>query len=127
MHEPLTHLAETGTIAATISRELVRLHARHYGRGPTKAKTHLGPDHALCVLEDIFTPVERTLIEAGHGDQVNATRNAFQDAMRAEIIDIAEKATGRRVRAMLSQVHLDPEIATEVFLFDAAGTEDHDG
>ena len=49
--DPPTRL-EVGPLASRISREVVQLHANLYGRGPTRAKTHLGDDYALCILED---------------------------------------------------------------------------
>ena len=56
--------AETGAIASQISRDIVRLHANLYGRGPTKAKTYLTDEYAMCILEEVFTPAEKTLDSA---------------------------------------------------------------
>jgi uncharacterized protein YbcI len=105
---------------SVISREIVRLHARLYGRGPTKAKTWLNPEFVLCALEDIFTPAETTLIGAGNEDLVRQTRNAFQDATRDEFVGIVERATGRRVRAFHSQIDPRSNTATEAFLLEEA-------
>ena len=110
--------AELGPTASRISREVVQLHAQLFGRGPTRAKTHLTEDYALCILEDVFTAAERTLIRAGNSPQVKATRAAFQDAVEKDFVAIAEAATGRKVRALLSQVHLETETAIELFLFE---------
>lgn len=108
---------ERGQISAQISREIVQLHSRLYGRGPTKARTHVEHDYVLCVLEDVFTVAERTLIRAGNSEQVMATRMAFQDAMQSEFIELVEGATSRPVRACISQVHVGADLAVEVFLF----------
>ena len=105
---------------SVISREIVRLHARLYGRGPTKAKTWLNAEFVLCALEDIFTPAETTLIGAGQEDLVRQTRNAFQDATRDEFVGIVERATGRRVRAFHSQIDPRSNTATEAFLLEEA-------
>jgi uncharacterized protein YbcI len=107
---------ERGPLAAQISREVVQLHARLYGRGPTKARTYLERDYVLCVLEEVFTVAERTLIRAGNGEQVMATRMAFQDAMQDEFTELVEEATGRGVRAFVSQVHIASGLAVELFL-----------
>ena len=112
-----TAFPERGQIAAQISREIVQLHARLYGRGPTKARTYLDRDYVFCVLEEVFTVAERTLIRAGNADQVMSTRQAFQDAMQKEFTQLVEEATGRDVRAFLSQVHIDAGLAVELFLF----------
>jgi uncharacterized protein YbcI len=96
----------------------VRLHAQFYGRGPTKARTFLRDDHALVVLEDVFTTAERTLIRSGRGSHVQSTRVAFQELMRDEFVELVERATGRKVRAFMSAIHVEPEMAVEVFLFE---------
>ena len=119
--------AELGAVASQISREIVRLHARLYGRGPTKAKTYLDADYVLCVLEEVFTPAENTLIGAGNAAQVGATRDAFQVAVADDFVAIVEEATGRRVKAFVSSVAIEIDAAIEVFLLtdaeSAAGEE----
>lgn len=107
--------------ASDISREIVRLHARLFGRGPTRAKTYLTASYALCLLEDVLTRAEKTLVDAGNTDQVRATRKAFQEAVRGDFIEIVESITGRKVRALVSEIHLDPEFAVELFLFEPDG------
>ena len=114
-NEPRTDRA---SVAAEISREIVRLHARLFGRGPTRAKSFVYDDFALCILEDVLTRAEKTLVGAGNTEQVHATRMAFQDAVRDDFVAIVEEATGRKVRAFVSQVHIDPELAAELFLFE---------
>ena len=115
---PTNSRAEAGAISSSISRDIVRLHAELYGRGPTKAKTYLDEDFALCVLQEIFTPGEKTLIETGHSDQVQATRHAFQLAVEKQFVEAVEASTGRRVRAFFSQIHVDSDSAAELFLLD---------
>ena len=110
--------AEWGATASRISRESVKLHARLYGRGPTKAKTHLTQDLAVCVLEEVFMPAEKTLIAAGNAQQVRATRDAFQLAVEDDFVAIVEQATGRKVRGFFSEVHIGSETAIEFFLFE---------
>jgi hypothetical protein len=52
-------------------------------------------------------------------------RRAFQDSMAAEFTALVEAHTGRRVRAFLSQVHLEPGADVEIFVLEpAAGTPD---
>jgi uncharacterized protein YbcI len=116
-------------MVSALSREIVQLHARLYGRGPTKARSYLHHDYALCVLEEIFTTAERTLIAAGSADHVQDTRKKFQDAVASDFIEIAERITGRKVRVVLSQVEIQADLAVEVFLFepDEAGAASEDG
>jgi uncharacterized protein YbcI len=119
-----TSRAEAGAISSRISRDIVRLHAQLYGRGPTKAKTYLDEDYALCVLQEIFTPGEKTLIETGHSAQVQATRHAFQEAVENQFVEAVEASTGRRVRAFFSQIHVDTDSAAELFLLDGRARVD---
>src|ERR1700742_4836859 len=78
-----------GQIAATrpqlteISNAAVALHREHFGRGPGAAKTHLSDNLVVCVLTDVFTPVERTLIEAGQEARVRDTRAVHRAATDA--------------------------------------------
>jgi uncharacterized protein YbcI len=117
---------DTGAIASEISREIVRLHARLYGRGPTKAKTYFEEDYVLAILEDVFTPAERTLIGAGRGDHVYSTRGAFQEAVASDFVTIVETATGRKVRVFMSQVSVPGDIASELFLLEPIGAAEED-
>jgi uncharacterized protein YbcI len=119
--------SERGPGASRISREVVGLHARLNGRGPTKAKTFIHEDYVLCLLEDVFTTGERTLVGAGSSDQVHATRTAFQQAVRDEFIEIVESAVGRTVRAFVSSTHIDPEISVELFVLDRDGRGPDEG
>ena len=112
--------------SSIISREIVRLHARLYGRGPTKAKTFVHSEYVLCTLEDIFTPSEVTLIEAEKADLVRETRVAFQDAMRDEFVGVVQRATGRRVRAFHSQIDPQSNTAAEVFFLATESCDETD-
>ena len=109
---------DRASVSAEISREIVRLHARMFGRGPTRAKTFVYDEFALCILEDVLTRAEKTLVQVNNTEQVHATRRAFEEAVRPDFIAIVEEATGRKVRAFVSQVHVEPELAAELFLFE---------
>jgi uncharacterized protein YbcI len=88
--------SERGQIASTISTQIVGLHARAYGRGPTKARTFLTPFYALCLMEDVFTTAERTLVAHGRASNVRDSRLIFQDTMRDEVVAIVEEAPAAR-------------------------------
>ena len=111
--------------AAAVSRELVSLHKKFYGKGPVRAKTFLVDDTVLCVLEGGFTVVERTLIEVGRAPAVHDIRTSFQAAMRDQFTAVVEAALGRRVRAYMSQVHTDPDVAVELFLLEPEAADSH--
>lgn len=71
-----------GDVRTAISDGLVALLKSFYGRGPDQAKTYVTDDLVVCLLRGGFTPVEQTLFEGGHGEDVIRQRMAFQDVMR---------------------------------------------
>jgi uncharacterized protein YbcI len=89
-----------------------------YGRGPTKARSYIEDTYALCVLEEILTQAERTLIASGSWEHVRNTRMKFQDAVRDEFVGVVERVTGKSVRVFASQVDVHADVATELFLFE---------
>src|SRR5881397_3079477 len=92
-----------GEMRAMISREIVRLQAEYYGKGPTKAKTYIVDDVVVVVLEESFTRAEKTLAERGEREAIQHIRRRFQQAMADSFTSVVEQATGRRVRAFLSE------------------------
>lgn len=104
--------------AIAIGNAITRLHRQHYGRGATTTRTVLQRNHVITFLEDIYTPVERTLIEAGEREAVKSTRQVFQMAMRDAFTRAVEEITGRKVIAFMSQVHFEPDMAAEIFVLE---------
>lgn len=109
--------------AQAISNAITKLQHDHYGRGPESVRTVVGYDHIICFLENTFMPVERTLIDAGETTAVRETRLAFQRAMETRFVTTIEEISGRKVRAFLSTVSLNPDISVEVFVLERDGTE----
>ena len=107
-----------GEVLAQISNGLVGLHMRFYGKGPEETKTYFMDDTVVCVLRGGFTTVERTLMDHGKGSTVRDMREGFQEAMQTEFTAVVEDVTGRKVSAYLSQVHLDPDVAVEIFMLE---------
>jgi uncharacterized protein YbcI len=99
-----------------ISNAAVALHREHFGRGPGAAKTHIGDNLVVCILTDVFTPVERTLIDAGQEARVRETRAAHRAATEDVYKDRMEAVLGRKVEAHLSSIHVDPDVAVDVFV-----------
>jgi uncharacterized protein YbcI len=116
-------VSERGRQAASVSNAITRLHREHYGRGASTTRTIIQRNYVVCFLHDIYTPVERTLIEAGRLDAVRETRNIFQDAMGPKFREAVEAATGRTVIAFMSQVCFDPDTAAEVFVLEPQGED----
>jgi uncharacterized protein YbcI len=103
---------------AQISTGLVQLHSRYYGKGPTKAKTHMVDDTVVCILRGGFTTVERTLLDTGEVESVYQMRRSFQQAMEESFRLIVEQATDRNVIAYMSSIHVDPDLAVELFVLE---------
>lgn len=110
--------------AVEISNQLTRSHREHFGRGAGNVKTVIQKGFVITFLEDIYTPIEKTLISGGHEQLVIDCRFAFQQMMRDNYVGVIESVTGRKVRAFLSQNHIDPAIATEMFVLEPEGGDD---
>lgn len=103
---------------AEVTNAIVSLHRQHYGKGPTRSKSFLLDDVLVCVMRDVLTTVERTLVEAGEHTKVRDTRFAFQDAMRERFAEAVEGIVGRKVLGVTSQVLVTQDIAVEMFLLE---------
>jgi uncharacterized protein YbcI len=111
-------LTSEGEQLAAVSNAIVGLFSECYGRGPTKAKTYMFDDYVFTALEDIFTTVERTLIENGQQDLVRAVRLTFQGAVKDRFMQAVEETIGRRVVAYHSQVIFEPAMSFEIFVLE---------
>jgi uncharacterized protein YbcI len=119
----MTGAASRGQLAAAISNAIVGIHSKHYGKGPTKAKTYLIDDMVVCVLQEVFTTVERTLIEVDKGELVREVRTTFQYRLRDEFIGAVHDIIGRRPRSFMSQIDCDADMAIEFFLLEDEVTD----
>jgi uncharacterized protein YbcI len=119
----MTGTASRGQLAAAISNAIVGIHSKHYGKGPTKAKTYLIDDMVVCMMQDVFTTVEHTLIEVGKGELVRDVRTTFQYSLRDEFIDAVAEIVGRRPRSFMSQIDCDADMAIEFFLLEQGVTD----
>jgi uncharacterized protein YbcI len=109
---------QDGELAARISTTVVRALARTTGRGPTKAKTTLGENGVFVVLQDSLTQGEQTLVDAGEGVAVLDLRRRWQRVMQTDLSREIEELTGRTVIGFMSDNHIDPDIAVEVFVLE---------
>jgi uncharacterized protein YbcI len=103
---------------AAISDGAVRLLHEYTGRGPTRSRTTINEDSVLIVLGDTLTKGERKLVDGGKADRVLALRHDYQMTMRDDLIELVEGATERKVAAFMSQNHIDPDLAVEVFVLE---------
>jgi uncharacterized protein YbcI len=117
--EPQLRALQGGRLLSEITNRIVAMMREHYGRGPIKAKSYVNDNLLVCVLSDGFTPIEKTMADAGEHHRIIELRQEFQRLMRARYSEMVEQLTGRKVLAFLSQVHLDPDITVEMFALDA--------
>ncbi|HEV7752358.1 MAG TPA: Na-translocating system protein MpsC family protein [Baekduia sp.] len=110
------------SVMMQLSNEMVRIYKDLFGRGPTRARTHLaGPDCIVCTLENSLTPAERKMAELGELQRLRDTRLYFQHACEADFRDAVERITGRRVRAFVSGMDVDKDVAAELFYLEPEG------
>jgi uncharacterized protein YbcI len=69
-------------------------------------------------MHDLMTKAERTLVKSGQPNVVLDMRFGLQQAMRDDLVAAVESLTGRSVMAFMSDNHLDPDLAAEVFVLD---------
>src|SRR3954462_9002313 len=112
------HGHPNGQLAAAISNTVVKALARTTGRGPTKAKTTLGDNGVFVVLQDTLTKGEQSLADAGERQTVLDVRRKWQAGRQAEISREIEELTGRKVIGFMSDNHIDPDLAVEVFVLE---------
>jgi uncharacterized protein YbcI len=113
----LTPYAPMGNeMLEAVNDAMIALHERYYGRKPATARTQmLGDDMLACVLGDMYTDVEKTMIELEREAVVQETRSAFQQAMEQRFIRAVERVTGRRSARFITTHHVGPDL--EVLLF----------
>jgi uncharacterized protein YbcI len=104
--------------SAMISTSAVQLLHEYTGRGPTKAKTLINEDVVTILLADTLTRGERKLVEHGYPDRVIQLRHDYQLVMRDELVRIVERQLDRKVIAFMSNNHIDPDLAVEVFVLE---------
>jgi uncharacterized protein YbcI len=113
------HSADPGDIASiVISEQILQLYLETFGRGPTQARTYVQPQFAVCVLHDVLTVAERSLIAGGGEAEVEAARGKINEAIDRKYVSIVEVNTGRSVLSHLPRTRVAVDVAVHFFLFD---------
>jgi uncharacterized protein YbcI len=103
-----------------VTEALVGLHERYHGRRPKSARTRmLGGDLLACLLGEVYTDIEKTMIELQRQAMVHETRSAFQHAMEHRFIAQVERLTHRRVVRFISTHNVGPDLELELFILDS--------
>jgi uncharacterized protein YbcI len=109
---------DRGQVLLDLSNAVVRIHKQYYGKGPTKARSHLGHDLLTVILEGGYTRSEQTLLEHGHSNEVTQSRAAMQDSVEAELRAAVERILGRSVRSFMSANDPACDLQAEIFVLD---------
>ena len=100
-----------------VSEAMGALHERYHGRRPATVRTQMMDDDMLaCLLGEVYTDIEKTMIEMQRKAMVHETRSAFQQAMAKRFIDAIEGITDRKVLKFISTHHVGPDLELELFL-----------
>jgi uncharacterized protein YbcI len=113
-----------GGMLLAISNAVVRIHKEYFGKGPTRARAYYSGDVITCVLRDVYTRAEQTLLENGRAATVLNQRYELQEAVRDEFVGEIERITGRKVIGFFSGNQPEPDMSVEVFVLaeeDEAG------
>ena len=106
-------------VLEAVNEAMVALHQRYHGRRPVSARTQMmGEDLLACMLGDVYTDVEKTMIELQRQATVHETRGAFQQAMEHRFIAQVERLTRRRVVRFISTHNVGPDLELELFVLE---------
>jgi uncharacterized protein YbcI len=101
-----------------INSGAVRILREYTGRGPTKARSVIDVNSVTILFADTLTPAERRLADGGKADHVLTTRHELQMLMRDDLVELVESTLQRKVIAFMSDNHIDPDMAAEVFVLE---------
>jgi uncharacterized protein YbcI len=120
MGEEAQHPTVGDDALRAVNEAMVALHSRYHGREPATARTQmLGDDLLACLLGDVYTDVEKTMIELQRKAMVAETRSAFQQAMEHRFIAAVERITNRKVARFISTHHVGPDLELELFVLES--------
>jgi uncharacterized protein YbcI len=117
--DPGASRADTGDIVSiAISEQIVALYLEAFGRGPTRVRTYVQPQFAVCVLRDTLSIAERSLIASDGAAEVETSRATINEALDRRYVSIVETQTGRTVLTHLARTRVPVDVAIHFFLFD---------
>jgi uncharacterized protein YbcI len=107
-----------GSLSLAVANAVVRAQRDVAGRGPTRARAFFRDNVIVVLVEDALTEAERSLVAGGRDEAVLSFRSQLQETMRRDLAREIEALTGRRVRAVMSRSHIDPDLAVVIFIVD---------
>ena len=109
-----------GELNAALTDELVGIQTEYLGHGPATASTFYHGNAVVTLMHDVLTKAEKILAQKGRARDVTAVRGLFRQEMDADFRAAVERLTGQKVLALVSGHHIDPDVATAIFILDAA-------
>ena len=123
-HDPKLSIIDDDVLES-VNAAMIEIHERYHGRKPRSACTQMmGDDLLACLLPDVYTDIEKTMIELQRQALVHQTRSAFQQAMEHRFIAQVERLTGRRVSRFISTHHVGPDLELELFVLEPSAALD---
>src|SRR4051794_8661735 len=93
-----------------IGEQVATLMASFYGVASVEARTYVLDDFVAVVLEETFTHAEKGLIAAGKTKGIQEIRREWQQLAKTQFVEIVEAATGKNVRAFMSNTDLQEDL-----------------
>lgn len=125
MADPEHGARASGAELDAVSEAMVALHERYHGRKPRTIRVQMmGDDVLACLLGDVYTDVEKTMIEMQRQAMVHQTRSSFQQAMARRFIDAVELHTSRSVAKFISTHHVGPDLELELFILEPLSSDE---
>jgi uncharacterized protein YbcI len=110
----------SSSLHVALSNAIVGFLRDYTGRGPMKARTSIRDNVVVVMLEQTLTKGEQVLVNKGRTEQVLALRHEYQEAMREESSLKVAELTGRNVVAFMSANHIEPDLASEIYVLDGS-------
>jgi uncharacterized protein YbcI len=118
---PYSTPLEGAALLEAVTGALTALHERWFHRRPGSVRTALVEDELLtCVMRNVYSDVEQTLIEVGSTRLVREARSSFHEAMAGTLVAEVEHLSGRSVAWLASDSHVGPDLEVELFLLGPA-------
>lgn len=110
---------EGSRLNSALANAVAGIQAEHLGVEPGNATAFHHGNIVVVVLQDVLNHAEKVLAENGNHPDVAETRHLFQQEMESDFRAAVERLTGQKVTAFLSDNHLNPDLAAEIFILDA--------
>jgi uncharacterized protein YbcI len=105
-------------VSGRLATAIVQRYRARFGRGPTESRAYVDDQHALVILRNAQTDVERSLVRDGEVDSVELLRRKVRQMAADEFCAVTEEIVGRKVVAMLGDHNAVANTTVLVFLLD---------